>query len=270
MTVINSNISSLFAQSSLKINTRNQQAAMEQLSTGKRINSAKDDAAGVAISSTMTADIRGLNQAVRNANDGVSLLQTADGALIETTNMLQRMRELAVQSTSGTYSTTQMGYSNQEFAALSTQIDSIAADTKWNGIALGSAQSFTFGATNGGTTIDVTTLATDATTLAVDAATYGVSSASTASTALTQIDSALDLVNSQRATLGAGINQLTYAADNMTNISTNTSASRSQIEDTDYAVATTNLAKSQIVQQAATAMLAQANQQPQSVLALLK
>ena len=270
MTVINSNVSSLFAQSSLKVNARNMQASMEQLSTGKRINSARDDAAGVAISSTMTADIRGLNQAVRNANDAVSLLQTADGALIETTNMLQRMRELAVQSSSGTYSTAQMTYSNLEYAALSTQIDSVAADSEWNGIELGAAQSFSFGATNGGTKVAVTTTATDATTLAVGSATFGVETVAKAALALAAIDLALDSVNTQRATLGAGINQLTYAADNMTNISTNTSASRSQIEDTDYAVATTQLAKTQIIQQAATAMLAQANQQPQSVLALLK
>lgn len=268
MSVINTNVSSLFAQSSIKTNSRNMQSAMEQLSTGKRINSAKDDAAGVAISSTMTADIRGLNQAVRNANDAVSFLQTADGALIETTNMLQRMRELAVQSTSGTYSTDQMSYSDLEYQALITQIDSIATETKWNGIVAGTGDTFTFGtSSNASATIDVTTVDTDSTGLGL---TGTVDTAAAATTSIAEIDLALGIVNLQRATLGAGINQLTYAADNMDNISTNTSASRSQIEDTDYAVATTQLAKTQIIQQAATAMLAQANQQPQSVLALLK
>lgn len=268
MTVINTNVSSLFAQSSIKTNSRNMQAAMEQLSTGKRINSAKDDAAGVAISSTMTADIRGLNQAVRNANDAVSLLQTADGALIETTNMLQRMRELAVQSTSGTYSTDQMAYSDKEYQALSTQIGKVASETKWNGMTLGGPNAFKFGTSaNATTTVDVTLVATDVAGLGL---TGDVTSAANATTAVGVLDLALGKVNTQRAAIGAGINQLTYASDNMDNISTNTSASRSRIEDTDYAVATTKLAKTQIIQQAATAMLAQANQQPQAVLSLLK
>ena len=273
MSVINTNVSSLFAQSSIKVNARNMQEAMSSLSTGKRINSAKDDAAGVAIASTMTADIRGLNQAVRNANDGVSLLQTADGALIETTNMLQRMRELAVQATSGTYSTTQLSYADAEYQALSTQIGKIASETKWNGTTTSAAQTFTIGASSSGaSTGAITVTTTTATTLAGLglSGTSDVKTTATGTTAVGLLDSALDIVNAQRAALGAGINQLTYAADNMDNISTNMSASRSRIEDTDYAVATTQLAKTQIIQQAATAMLAQANQQPQSVLALLK
>jgi len=273
MSVINTNVSSLFAQSSIKVNSRNMQDAMSTLSTGKRINSAKDDAAGVAIASTMTSDIRGLNQAVRNANDGVSLLQTADGALIETTNMLQRMRELAVQATSGTYSTTQLSYADAEYQALSTQIGKIASETKWNGITTSAAQTFTIGASSSGaSTGAITITTTTATTLAGLglSGTSDVKTTATGTTAVGLLDSALDIVNSQRAALGAGINQLTYAADNMDNISTNMSASRSRIEDTDYAVSTTKLAKTQIIQQAATAMLAQANQQPQSVLALLK
>ena len=269
MSVINTNVSSLFAQASIRVNAREMQHAMSSLSTGKRINSAADDAAGSGIASTMTADIRGLAQAVRNSNDAISLLQTADGALIETTNMLQRMRELAVQATSGTYSTKQLAYNDKEYQALMTQIGKVAAETKWNGITTGAANTFLFGASgNGATNVTVSTSATDATTLTLTGS--QVTTEVLGAAAVGFVDAALDLVNTQRAVLGAGINQLTYAGDNMQNIATNTAASRSRIEDTDYAVATTTLAKTQIIQQAATAMLAQANQQPQSVLALLK
>ena len=269
MSVINTNVSSLFAQASIKVNAREMQHAMSSLSTGKRINSAVDDAAGSGIASTMTADIRGLTQAVRNSNDAISLLQTADGALIETTNMLQRMRELAVQATSGTYSVKQLGYNDKEYQALLLQIGKVASETKWNGITTGAVNAFTFGASgNASATVNVSTVATDVAGLALTGSM--VTTEALGTTAVGLVDAALDIVNGQRATLGAGVNQLTYAGDNMQNIATNTAASRSRIEDTDYAVATTTLAKTQIIQQAATAMLAQANQQPQSVLALLK
>lgn len=292
MSVISTNISSLFAQDAIKVNTRNMQDAMNNLSTGKRINRASDDAAGVAIASVMTADIRGLNQAVRNANDGISYLQVADGALIETTNMLQRMRELAVQATAGTYSSTQLAFNNKEYQALIAQIGKIADQTTFNGFKTGTpstadiANGITFGtALNGVATgmasITVTDTGLAGLDLAYDDSDYistttaitgggNLKSAHGAMLAVAKIDDALEKVNTQRANFGAGINQLTYAADNMGNISTNMSASRSRIEDTDYAVATTALAKTQIIQQAATAMLAQANQQPQSVMALLK
>ena len=286
MSVISTNISSLFAQDAIKANSRNMQNAMNNLSTGKRINRASDDAAGVAIASVMTADIRGLNQAVRNANDAISFLQVADGALIETTNMLQRMRELAVQATAGTYSDTQLAFNDKEYQALIAQIGKIATQTTFNGFktagAPGPASTITFGTAlngdaDGMTTIKVTDTGitgTDGLDLTYDAAgvTGGgnLKTSTSATSAVIAIDAALDKVNAQRANFGAGINQLTYAADNMGNISTNMSASRSRIEDTDYAVATTALAKTQIIQQAATAMLAQANQQPQSVMALLK
>jgi len=278
MSTINTNVSALGAQNAMKVNARNMSATMEQLSTGSRVNSAKDDAAGLAIGQNMTAQIRGLNQAVRNLNDGVNLLQTAEGALVETTNMLQRMRELAVQSASATYSNTQRGYLATEFNALGSQIDKIASETTWNGYTVltgttGSTSTGTFTFQSGqtsGQTIDVSITGMTLTGLSLTSTAVGVSTAASASTAISQIDSAIGLVNTQRATIGAAINRLTYAADNLTNISANTTASRSTIMDTDYATASTNLSKNQIIQQAATAMLAQANQQPQSVLSLLK
>jgi len=278
MPSINTNVSALNAQAALAKNSRAMSSAMEQLSTGSRINGAKDDAAGMAIGTSMTSQVRGLNQAVRNLNDGVNLLQTADGALTETTNMLQRMRELAVQSASATYSTTQRAYMATEFNALGSQIDKIASETTWNGYTVltgttGSTSTGTFTFQSGqssGQTIDVSITSMTLTAFSMTATAVGISTVASASTAISQIDSAINLVNSQRATIGAAVNRLTYAADNMTNISANVSASRSTIVDTDYATASTNLSKAQIIQQASTAMLAQANQQPQTVLALLK
>ena len=281
MSSINTNVSALNAQAALAKNSRAMSTAMEQLSTGSRINSAKDDAAGMAIGNTMTSQIRGLNQAVRNLNDGVNLLQTAEGALTETTNMLQRMRELAVQAASGTYSTTQRSYLQTEFYALNSQIDKVASETTWNGYTVltgttGGTTTGTFSFQSGqtsGQTIDVVVggMTISALGLTATASTgIALSSAASASAAIATIDSAINTVNSQRATIGAAVNRMTYAADNMTNISANASASRSTIMDTDYATASTNLSKAQIIQQASTAMLAQANQQPQTVLALLK
>jgi len=273
--------------------------AMEQLSTGKRINGAKDDAAGLSIAQVMTSQIRGLNQAIRNANDGISLLQTADGAMIEQSNMLQRMRELAVQAASDTVTDTQKGFLNNEFSALRTEINRIGANTSWNdrnlldgsgGLAGASstmtgavAGSYAFQVGSSYTTVIVdipnartTGTASGTGVLAGTAAIYGdvststIASASGAKDAIAAVDLSLTAANTARSKLGAAINQLTYAADNMSNIAMNTSASRSRIEDTDYAQASTELARTQIIQQAATAMLAQANQSPQSVLALLK
>jgi len=278
MSTINTNVSALNAQNVMTKNTRNMSATMEELSTGNRINSAKDDAAGLAIGQSMTAQVRGLNQAVRNLNDGVNLLQTAEGALNETTNMLQRMRELAVQSASGTYSTTQRTYLQTEFLALGSQIDKIASETTWNGYTVltgttGGTTTGTFSFQSGqtsGQTIDVAITSMALSGLAMTSTAVAISSAASASAAIATIDAAISTVNSQRATIGATINRMTYAADNVTNISSNISASRSTIMDTDYATASTALSKNQIIQQAATAMLAQANQQPQSVLSLLK
>ena len=273
MTVINTNVSALYSQNAMKTNARFMNTAMEQLSTGTRINSAKDDAAGLAIGQNLTSQIRGLNQAVRNANDGINMMQTAEGAMVEQSNMLQRMRELAVQSSNATYSTTQRSYLNTEFAALSNQVGSIASQTMWNGQALisGNTTEFKFQVgQSSGQTISVTISAMTTASTGLNVSGLAINSYASASSAITTIDSALDKINNQRATIGAGINRLTYAADNMTNISANVTQSRSTIMDTDYALASTALAKTQILQQASTAMLAQANQQAQGVMALLK
>ncbi len=280
MSVINTNVKSLVAQNALTVNNRSLSKAMEQLSTGRRINSAGDDAAGLAISNKMTAQIRGLNQAVRNANDGISLLQTAEGATQEITNMLQRMRELAVQAANDTYSTADRSALQLEYDELADEITRISDNTKWNNMeifktsastAIGSAGVVKFQVGIDGTTgmtISATFEALDATTLS--AANAVLTTQVGAQSALTALDAAITTVDTFRAKLGSKISRLTYAADNLANISTNTAASRSQIQDTDYAAATTELARTQIIQQAATAILAQANQQPQSVLTLLQ
>jgi flagellin len=265
----------------MKTNARAMSSAMEQLSTGVRINSAKDDAAGLAIGQSMTSQIRGLNQAVRNANDGINMMQTAEGAMTEQSNMLQRMRELAVQSVNGTYSSDQRAYLNTEFSKLITQISNVATQTSWNGQQVltgdntnsigGVAGTFDFQiGQSAGQTLSVAIGSMDTGASGLNIAGLSISTSVGSSAALTQIDTALDKINMQRATIGAGINQLTYAADNMTNISSNVTQSRSTIMDTDYATASTALAKTQIIQQASTAMLAQANQQAQGVMALLK
>ena len=304
MPAINTNVAALFAQQSLRVNERNQSNAMRQLSTGSRVNTAADDAAGMAIGQNMTAQVRGLNQAVRNLNDGINMMQTAEGALGETSNMLQRMRELAVQSMNGTYSGAQRGYLDTEFKALSAQIGKIAADTKWNDTALlegiGSA-GFTYQAgMSSGQTVVVSIVDLRLTGLSLNTAESfsavsvasgaldengtllangrgpvlsgvpTIQNVSLAKTSLGLIDSAIATINTQRAKIGAGINQMTYAVDNLSNVAANTAASRSTIMDTDYATASTQLSRTQIIQQAATAMLAQANQQPQAVLSLLK
>jgi flagellin len=278
MTAINTNTKSLIAQQSLTVNNRDLSKTMEQLSTGKRINSAADDAAGLAISNKMTSQVRGLNQAVRNANDAISMIQTAEGALGEVNNMLQRMRELAVQSANDTNSGDDRDFLQLEVAELIKEIGRISTNTQFNNMALLNSKvgagevltlaKFQVGANATDTLIEVTFTKSDATTLGVIASTVATQAGATA--AITSIDAAIVKVDTDRATYGAMINRLTYAADNMSNISTNTAASRSRVLDTDYAQATTELARTQIIQQAATAMLAQANQQPSSVLSLLQ
>jgi flagellin len=384
MTVINTNVAASITANALTKNERAMSQAMERLSTGQRINSAGDDAAGLAISSRMTSQINGLNMAVRNANDAISMVQTADGAMIEITNMMQRMRELAVQAASGTTTTSDKTALDTEYSALSAEIQRITQNTQWNGTNLlddsagttgavdfqvganatqtvqvdfgniGSGENTITAAHNSNTVQDITlgspttvkandiitikvdntsgtdegfvqfTIdATDAAAIIADnahtpvgsAVTIGGTSytlamtgtagamtltagadrgqmtlshmsvsrgvhgtmannelltASAASSAITALDTAIASMNTQRATLGASINRLEYAADNLANVSQNTSASRSRVLDADYASETTELARTQIIQQAATAMLSQANQQAQSILALLK
>ena len=284
MSVINTNIKSTIAQNALTVNNRSLSKAMERLSTGSRINGAADDAAGLAISNKMTAQVRGLDQAVRNANDGISLLQTADGATKEITNMLQRMRELAVQAATDTNTTDDRTALNSEVTALSEEITRIADNTQWNGMQIfkgtGASEVGTAGVaklhvsanTGSSATIDIdfSQQGMDAATLLVDAKTIKVTSQADATTAIDAIDLALKKVDAERSTYGATINRLNYAADNLTNVSQNTAASRSRIQDTDYAATTTELARTQIISQAATAMLAQANQAPQTVMSLLR
>lgn len=288
MAVVNTNISASIAQAALARNERELTAAMEQLSTGKKINSAADNAAGLAITTRMSSQIRGLDQAIRNAYDAVSMVQTAEGALDEITAMLQRMRELAIQSGTGTTDVSDRTYLNQEYVALRSEIDRIADNTEWNGRVILNGNA---GASAGGSLSAVTFQvgAGEAQTIAVNfgnftntdgsmstlastrlsAATIA-SAVSVASNAITSLDTAITAVSDQRASFGAVNNRLIHAVDNLTNISTNAAQTRSRIMDTDYAAATSELARTQIIQQAGTAMLAQANQLPGSVLQLLQ
>ena len=383
MSVINTNVSSLIAQNAMNTNGLAQSKAMQQLSTGLRINGAKDDAAGLAIASKMTSQIRGLDQAVRNSNDAISMLQTTDGAMVAVGDMMQRMRELAVQSSSDTNVASDRTALNSEFSQLKQEIGRIAKNTQWNGMnvldgsANGNTGAFTFqvgassgqvitktiggmtgatstagtattsvagyvattgqvatqtltgtyatgdvittnlngnqfqytvqtndnniaaitahmataaaafGTANGlqvgstGTTVTYTAQAGAKTLTGTDSSTVAtgglsqlvdldISTQGHASSAITGMDTAIATVNAARSDLGATINRLTYAADNLSNVSQNASASRSRVQDTDYAKASTELSRTQIIAQASTAMLAQANQSQQSVLALLK
>jgi len=396
MTTINTNVSSLLAKNALVANERSMSTAMERLSTGVRINNAQDDAAGLAIASKMTSQIRGLDQAVRNANDAVSLIQTAEGALIETSNMLQRMRELAVQASSDTNTLTDRTALNQEFVSLRSEINRVAQNTQWNGVniltkqggsnsdgihkfqvgananqtidltignyqttsstqvgtatvatttsgsgqgATAAAQVSTFtvggtiavgdvfnltvgdksfthtvtalGASNNasrdavfdamiagiGTVGGVGSSTTDSTTGAkihtftasstafgsnsfnIASGTAGllsginassITTAGNANSAVAAVSTALATVNAGRSEMGATMNRLQYAADNLANVSRNATESRGRVMDADYAKETTELARTQIIAQAGTAMLAQANQMKQTVLSLLK
>ena len=275
MAVINTNISAIRAANASNSANKLLGTAMERLSTGKRLNSAKDDAAGLAIATSMTAQVRGMNQAIRNSNDGIALAQTAEGSLNEVTNMLQRVRELAVQSASGTYQdATDRAYMQTEVDELTAQIDQVITNSKFNGVAMfdGTVAAVTIqtGA-NGTDTVDLTMA--DLTTLAASggaAGSYDVSTAATANTLLGTLDTELDSISSARAALGAGQNRLESVVNNLTANSTNLSDARSRIEDADYSAETTAMAKAQILSQASTAMIAQANQSQQNVLSLLR
>ena len=313
MATINTNMSAMIASNSMTRNERSMGQTMERLSTGIRINSAKDDAAGLAISSKMTSQINGLNQAVRNSNDAISMIQVAEGAMKGITDMMQRMRELAVQSISDSNTTTDRTALNSEFTQLSEEIERIATNTQWNGTNLldgtiGSSGAVTFqvGA-NAGQTIAVTFdsmktadalvtgsgnqsgsalgsltddgTAADAGTTAGHTATgddetfvagLAIDTSANAVKSLHALAEGISNVDSSRASLGASMSRLEYAADNLTNVAQNSAAARSRIMDADYAAETTELARTQIIQQAGTAMLAQANQSQQAVLALLR
>jgi len=284
MTVINTNVKALYTQSALKISGRENSVAMEQLSTGKRINGAKDDAAGLAISSRMTQQIKSMNQAIRNAGDAISMIQTAEGATNGITDMLQRMSEISIQAANATYSDDQRGFLNTEFQQLKEEIKRISETHEWNGFQIlrgkdganadklnlnfqvgpNSNQVITIDLPNVGANGDITD---GVTSVAADSKIDTVANANTAIAAITM---ALDKVSNTRSLMGAVMNRLEHVMDNLTNVSMNAEASRSQIQDADYASASTELARTQIMQQAATAILAQANTSQQTVLKLLQ
>ncbi|KPJ92995.1 MAG: flagellin [Gammaproteobacteria bacterium SG8_11] len=269
---INTNISSLNTQRALTRSQASLQTSLQRLSSGLRINSAKDDAAGLAISERFTTQIRGLNQGVRNANDAISLAQTGEGALQEVTTALQRIREIAVQSVNATNSSKDRTSLQEEVSQLQAEITRISG-TKFNGTAIvgAGATSFVFqvGA-NAGDTIKVsTTNITTASGYASVVTNGTVANTSGASKLLTAVDGYLDKINSFRAELGAIQNRFESVIRNGQNVSENLSASRSRIQDADFAAETANLTRSQILQQAGVAMLSQANALPQNVLALL-
>jgi flagellin len=273
---VNTNVSALNAQRQLLNSSNSLDQSFERLSSGFRINRASDDAAGLQITDRMTSQINGLNQAVNNANDAISLAQTAEGALGETTSSLQRIRQLASQSQNGINSQADRDALQKEVSALKTEISRISTDSQFNKTDIltgGFSATFLVGA-NSGQTISVNLSAPgngltgfSATGLSID--TLSVSSASGASAALALIDTALSAVGGARADLGALTNRFQSTIRNLSNISENMSSARSQILDTDFAEETANLTRNQIIQQASTTVLSQANQRPQSALQLL-
>jgi len=282
MTAINTNVNSLVTQGALRKNQDDMSTSMTRLSTGLRINTAADDAAGMAIASRMTAQINGLNQAVRNANDAISMIQTADGATVEISNMFQRMRELAVQSLNGTNTSDDRSALDTEFQALLSEVERVADNTQWNGrnVLDGSVDgtdtfvTFQIGANSSqSVTLAFSDFQTDTGADSVyeaDISTMDITDTTNAGTALTTLTSAINKVNAKRAEFGSTVNRLGYAIDNLSNVALNAEASRSRVQDADYGQETSELARTQIIQQAGTAMLAQANALPQTVLALLK
>ena len=275
MQVINTNVASLNAQRALTTTQEAQQTAMERLSSGTRINRAKDDAAGMSVADNMTAQIRGLNAAVRNTNDAISYVQTAEGALEEVSEMGQRIRELAVQADSGTLNSLQQDYIDQEVAALGAEIKNVLSNTEFNDKAvLSSGQITVHTGWESGDTMNVGITASlegnisTLTQVNTSGAEAGV--AQTKDLKLTDIDSALDKINEARSTLGAQQNRLEHNASNLRNVAENISASRSRILDTDFASESAELARTNVLQQAGMAMLSQANQSGQQVLSLLR
>ena len=293
MAVINTNISAIRASNASNSASKMAGVAMERLSTGKRINGAKDDAAGLAITTTMTSQIKGMGQGIRNANDGISFAQTADGALNEVTAMLQRIRELAIQAKSATYTDTDRTSMQSEVANLTAQVSEVLEKTTFNGTKLftvvgavpaaDGSDDATFSIQTGSNTTDTVDLRSKAidgtklfggTNTLYDPATtpqaIDVSTATLAGTTMDNVDAALTAINAARAEFGSGQNRLESVINNLTDNVTNLSDARSRILDTDYSAETTAMAKAQILSQASTAMIAQANQAQQNVLSLLK
>jgi flagellin len=264
--MINTNVVAMNAQRNLTASQGSLSTSMERLSSGLRVNSARDDAAGLAIADRMNAQVRGITVAIRNANDGISLAQTAEGALSTMTDALQRMRELAVQAQNGTNSTTDRANLDTEYQQLSQEITRVASQTKFNGTAIVGASAganvFQVGANNGDTltitTTAVTTVAGDLTTSA------------NASTAVAALDAKLDAITTNRATYGAAMSRFSLAISNLSITQENQAAARGRIVDADFASETANMSRAQILQQAGTAMVAQANQLSNNVMSLLR
>ena len=278
---IGTNDGAMRASQAASIAARGMEASMERLSSGKRINSASDDAAGVAISSRLSAEIRGTNQSVRNALDGQALVATAEGAHKEVENILQRMRELAVQAANGTNNADDITNLEAEFTALSTEITRIGETTTWAGIALtgtdATAISLQVGSgtgTQNQITVTINSIKSadigNGTDKLSDVVTAGLDDLTETNKAITVVDDAIKEINTQRSELGAVHNRLNHTVNNLTNMSTNLSSAQGRIQDADFALETTELAKNQILQQASTAMLAQANASKQNVLGLLQ
>ena len=286
MLSINTNNASLSAQRNLSMNGAGLQTTIERLSSGLRINSAKDDAAGLAISDRMNAQIRGMNQASRNTNEGVSRMQVADGALGKISDNLQRMRELAVQANNGALNATDRTNLNREYSQLADEVGRVATTTKYNGNTLFDAANKTvtlqIGA-NAGETLainltddgtangnDLQTSLGGNTTSAIATALGDITTTANANTAISTLDTQIDNISNLRATAGASSSRLEQTISSLDTQSTNLSQARGRIIDTDFAKETASLTRSQILQQAGTAMLAQANQLPQNVLSLLR
>ena len=289
MSVINTNVKALYTQAALKTTAAGSLKAMQELSTGKRINSAKDDAAGLAIAARMTQQIEGLNQGIRNAGDAIAMIQTTEGATESITTMLLRISELAMQAANDTYSDTQRGFLDNEFDQLKQEINRMTKTHEWNGFKIlagadGTGNNvaplslyFQIGDaadqrilvdlpnfSEKGTVTNLVFKRKDSTTVP-----SSISTVEGAQEVLDLAKQSLDKVSESRSMMGAAMNRLEHVVANLTNVSMNSAASRSQIEDADYATASTALAKSQIMEQAATAVLAQANTSQQTVLKLL-
>jgi flagellin len=273
------NTGALMAQAAASSVNKEMEISMERLSTGKRINSASDDAAGVAIASRLTSEIKGTNQAIRNAMDAQAMIDTGEGALVEVVNLLQRMRELAVQAGNDTNNATDRANLDTEFDSAKAEIDRIESSTTWAGQMLldgngGASGAFSFligtGRSTTAATDTVTHTFADITTLIGSTGGTGITSNANADAEILLLDTAIAAVNTERAKAGSMSNRLDSTVSNLTNITANLQAGRGRIEDADFAAETTNLAKTQILQQASTAMLAQANAAKQNVLSLLQ
>ena len=274
---INTNLVSLNTQRNLAATAGSLATSIQRLSSGLRVNSAKDDAAGLAIADRMNSQVRGMNVAIRNANDGISLTQTADGALAGVGDMMQRMRELAVQSTNSTNGTDDRGNLNQEFQQLADEVDRVLQGTKFNGKAVLGADatslSFQVGAgttTQDSITVSMTRLDTATSITNVTGASSDITTAAAATTAINNIDAALTAINSERSKMGAVQNRFDSVVSNLRISVESQSAARGRIMDADFAIETANLSRAQVLQQAGSAMLSQANQSPNGVLALLR